>query len=84
VRQRKECPACGKGVFMAKHMDRHYCGKCHMTLRLDPATVKAAQEAYKKKMAEKKQPKLPQLPPPQKPKREKTLKRERKNEKIII
>jgi len=54
VRQRKECPACGKGVFMAKHMDRHYCGKCHMTLRLDPATVKAAQEAYKKKMAEKK------------------------------
>jgi len=54
VRQRKECPACGKGVFMAKHMDRHYCGKCHMTLRLDPATVKAAQEAYKKKIADKK------------------------------
>ena len=39
---------------MAKHMDRHYCGKCHMTLRLDPATVKAAQEAYKKKLLEKK------------------------------
>jgi small subunit ribosomal protein S27Ae len=29
---RKECPSeeCGAGVFMAKHFDRYYCGKCHM------------------------------------------------------
>ena len=27
---RKECPSpeCGVGVFMAKHYDRYYCGKC--------------------------------------------------------
>ncbi len=26
---------------MAKHYDRYYCGKCHTTLKLDPATIKA-------------------------------------------
>uniref|UniRef100_A0AC34FGD5 Ubiquitin-like domain-containing protein n=1 Tax=Panagrolaimus sp. ES5 TaxID=591445 RepID=A0AC34FGD5_9BILA len=33
-RQRVECTnaTCGGGVFMAKHQDRHYCGKCHATL----------------------------------------------------
>ena len=33
-RQRVECTSasCGGGVFMAKHPDRHYCGKCHATL----------------------------------------------------
>ncbi|KAK2504406.1 hypothetical protein MC885_001820, partial [Smutsia gigantea] len=27
---RQECPSdeCGTGVFMASHLDRHYCGKC--------------------------------------------------------
>uniref|UniRef100_A0A915MYA6 Ribosomal protein S27a domain-containing protein n=1 Tax=Meloidogyne javanica TaxID=6303 RepID=A0A915MYA6_MELJA len=30
-RQRIECNSatCGAGIFMAKHKDRHYCGKCH-------------------------------------------------------
>lgn len=34
IRQRIECtsPSCGGGIFMAKHKDRHYCGKCHTTL----------------------------------------------------
>lgn len=34
-RTRKECqnPSCGTGVFMAKHKDREYCGKCHMTIK---------------------------------------------------
>lgn len=34
-RTRKECqnPSCGAGVFMAKHKDREYCGKCHMTIK---------------------------------------------------
>jgi small subunit ribosomal protein S27Ae len=39
--QRKVCPDCGAGFFMAKHYDRYYCGKCHTTLKLDPATIKA-------------------------------------------
>ena len=32
-RLRRECPSddCGAGVFMAKHFDRQYCGKCHLT-----------------------------------------------------
>ena len=31
---RKECPntrQCAPGTFMANHIDRHYCGKCHAT-----------------------------------------------------
>src|SRR3989338_5732062 len=33
TRLRRECPAeeCGAGVFMAKHHDRQYCGKCGLT-----------------------------------------------------
>jgi ubiquitin-small subunit ribosomal protein S27Ae len=30
-RKLKNCPKCGAGVFMAKHKDREYCGKCHYT-----------------------------------------------------
>ena len=39
TRLRKECPAdnCGAGVFMAQHYDRHYCGRCHLTYRVDGA-----------------------------------------------
>lgn len=25
---------------MAKHFDRHYCGTCHQTFRMDEATVR--------------------------------------------
>lgn len=34
-RTRKECanPNCGAGVFLAKHKDREYCGKCHLTYK---------------------------------------------------
>ena len=37
TRLRKECPAdtCGAGVFMAQHYDRHYCGKCGLTYRVE-------------------------------------------------
>lgn len=38
-RNRKQCPSCPTGVYMAKHFDRHYCGTCHQTLRMDEATV---------------------------------------------
>ena len=27
-RKNKNCPKCGKGVFMGKHKDRLVCGKC--------------------------------------------------------
>jgi len=38
VRLRKVCtksPRCGPGTFMAKHVNRFYCGKCHFTYKLD-------------------------------------------------
>jgi len=31
VPQRKYCPRCGPGVFMAQHKDRLSCGKCGYT-----------------------------------------------------
>jgi ubiquitin-small subunit ribosomal protein S27Ae len=31
TRIRRDCPRCGKGVFMAQHKDRHTCGKCGFT-----------------------------------------------------
>jgi small subunit ribosomal protein S27Ae len=30
-RLRRECPRCGRGVFMAMHKDRLHCGKCGYT-----------------------------------------------------
>jgi ubiquitin-small subunit ribosomal protein S27Ae len=27
-RKNKSCPKCGPGIFLAKHKDRVYCGKC--------------------------------------------------------
>jgi len=30
-RIKRECPRCGKGVFMAEHKDRFTCGKCSYT-----------------------------------------------------
>lgn len=32
TRTRKPCQVCGNGVFMAKHKNRFYCGKCHITV----------------------------------------------------
>ncbi|MHA1745765.1 MAG: 30S ribosomal protein S27ae [Promethearchaeota archaeon] len=31
VRQRRSCPKCGPGVFLAVHYDREHCGKCGYT-----------------------------------------------------
>jgi ubiquitin-small subunit ribosomal protein S27Ae len=31
TRSKRDCPRCGKGVFMAEHKDRHTCGKCGFT-----------------------------------------------------
>ncbi len=27
----KECPKCGRGVFLAEHKDRWHCGRCGYT-----------------------------------------------------
>mmetsp|Transcript_15760 Transcript_15760/g.2616 ORF Transcript_15760/g.2616 Transcript_15760/m.2616 type:complete len:90 (-) Transcript_15760:31-300(-) len=35
TRTKLQCEKCGPGVFMAKHFDRHYCGKCHATITFD-------------------------------------------------
>lgn len=50
----KTCPKCGPGIFMAKHYDRHYCGKCHLTLKIDPETAKKNLEELKKRQDAKK------------------------------
>ena len=36
TRLRRECPSehCGAGIFMAAHKDRQYCGKCHLTTKV--------------------------------------------------
>ena len=52
-RERKVSPECGPGVFMAKHWDRLYCGRSHLTLKLDPATIKANLAALEAKRAAK-------------------------------
>ncbi|MBT5021666.1 30S ribosomal protein S27ae [Candidatus Woesearchaeota archaeon] len=31
TRKNSVCPKCGGGVFMAKHKDRNFCGKCQYT-----------------------------------------------------
>jgi small subunit ribosomal protein S27Ae len=34
-RLRQACTACGPATFMAKHFDRLYCGKCHVTYMVE-------------------------------------------------
>jgi small subunit ribosomal protein S27Ae len=31
LRKRRDCPRCGKGVYMGLHSDRSTCGKCGFT-----------------------------------------------------
>ena len=33
-RQKKQCPKCGDGVFLAAHKDRLTCGKCQYTEKI--------------------------------------------------
>jgi len=28
IEKERSCPKCGEGIFLAKHKDRLYCGKC--------------------------------------------------------
>ncbi len=36
IRKTKFCPVCGIGVYLAKHADRYYCGKCGYTEYIKP------------------------------------------------
>ena len=52
-RERKSCPKCGGGVFMAQHKSRNACGKCGYTEHnVKPETKKEVQEV-KQETAEK-------------------------------
>jgi len=51
TQQRKTCPSCGPGTFMAQHWDRYYCGFCHTTIKMDAETIKKNEEIMKKKKA---------------------------------
>jgi ubiquitin-small subunit ribosomal protein S27Ae len=31
IKTKRDCPRCGKGVFMAEHNNRNTCGKCGFT-----------------------------------------------------
>lgn len=32
IRERKPCPRCGDGTYLAKHANREYCGRCGYTV----------------------------------------------------
>jgi small subunit ribosomal protein S27Ae len=56
-RKNKSCPKCGAGVFLAKHKDRVYCGKCGYVEFNDVEknkTEEAPKEAESKPTEEKK------------------------------
>jgi small subunit ribosomal protein S27Ae len=41
----KNCPKCGKGVYLANHKDRLYCGRCHY---MEKTAVKAPEQKESK------------------------------------
>lgn len=47
-RLRQACPACGPATFMAKHFDRVYCGKCHVTYMVEGGAAGAKKGKAKK------------------------------------
>jgi len=47
-RLRQTCPQCGPGTFMAKHFDRVYCGKCHVTYMVEGGAAAAGGKGKKK------------------------------------
>jgi small subunit ribosomal protein S27Ae len=51
-RKNKSCPKCSQGTFMAKHKDRHTCGKCGYMEAENSEAVK--EESSEKKTEEKK------------------------------
>ena len=52
-RERKSCPKCGGGVFMAQHKDRNSCGKCGYTEHKTRTETKKDVQEVKQETAEK-------------------------------
>lgn len=48
-RLRQACTACGPATFMAKHFDRLYCGKCHVTYLVEGGGAKGGGKGKGKK-----------------------------------
>lgn len=55
VRNRKQCnqPTCGPGVFMARHFDRHYCGRCADMIKVEKHEILKVEKKVKKEDAPK-------------------------------
>jgi len=45
TRKNNFCPRCGGGVFLSKHKNRLYCGKCGYTSISSAKAMEAKQEA---------------------------------------
>jgi small subunit ribosomal protein S27Ae len=43
MRLRKECPRCGRGYFMAQHVNRLTCGSCGYTVYLQDSAQSSRQ-----------------------------------------
>lgn len=68
VRQRRFCPRCGPGVFLAEHADRYACGRCNYT-EIKKET-KPKREAAETKVKSAPKPKSEAKPKPKKEKSE--------------
>ncbi len=55
ARQRRFCPRCGPGVFLAEHKDRFSCGKCGYTEFKKDSKPKEAKKETAPKATEKKE-----------------------------
>ncbi len=56
-RNRKHCPKCGAGIFLAQHKERLHCGKCGYTeiqKTVQEKKPEAAEQEQKKEKAEEK------------------------------
>ncbi|HLH86105.1 MAG TPA: 30S ribosomal protein S27ae [Thermoplasmataceae archaeon] len=53
IRERRFCPRCGPGVFLAEHADRYACGRCGYTeiKKEQKAPQKSEQKGKQKKQA---------------------------------
>ncbi len=55
-RTAKFCPRCGAGVFLSKHKNRLFCGRCHYT-EFETRDVHEAKPEVKEEKKEEKKPK---------------------------
>lgn len=53
-RKNKSCPKCGSSVFMAKHKDRHTCGKCSYSEIISKKSEEKSESVKEEKPVEKK------------------------------